>query len=111
MGVAGLLKSEMFGLRSTVDTETRRRLDRRNYLFAMGDKRNEEQNEELSRLSNELSDLGFASDFKDPYFTLFVQKMALHTKFHKETLTPEEQQEQDAIADAIIDEILKEEKG
>ncbi|MBU0968681.1 MAG: AAA family ATPase [Proteobacteria bacterium] len=111
MGVAGLLKSEMFGLRSTVDTETRRRLDRRNYLFAMGDKRTEEQNEELSRLSNELSDLGFASDFKDPYFTLFVQKMALHTKFHKETLTPEEQQEQDAIADAIIDEILREEQG
>ena len=30
MRVAGLLKSELFGLRSTVDSETLRRMDRRN---------------------------------------------------------------------------------
>ncbi len=109
MGVSGLLKSELFGLRSTVDSETLRRLDKRNYLFALGRARNKTQDEELARLSDELSDLGFASDFKDPYFAMFVQKMAAHTKFHKETLTPQEQQEQDAIADEIIEEILKEE--
>jgi predicted ATPase len=108
MGVTGLLKSEMFGLRSTIDSETQRRLDRRYYLFALDKQRTQEQDAELSLLSKELSDLGFASDFKDPYFAQFVRKMALHTKFHKETLTPEEQQEQDAIADEIIDEILKE---
>ncbi len=34
--------------------------------------------------------------------------MALHTRFHKSTLTLEEQQEQDAIAEEIIDEILLE---
>lgn len=109
MGVAGLLKSELFGLRSTVDTETLRRLDRRNVLFAL-DARTPEQNAELSRLSDELSDLGFASDFKDPYYAAFVKKMALHTKFHKEVLTPEELQQQDAIADDIISEILAEEE-
>ena len=106
MGVAGLLKSELFGLRSTVDLETRRRLDHRNYLFALGDARTAAQNTELTKLSRELSDLGFANDFKDPYFEMFVKKMALHTKFHKDTLTPEEQKEQDEIADSIIDEIL-----
>jgi hypothetical protein len=37
--------------------------------------------------------------------------MAKHTKFHKPTLTPAEQAEQDAIADSIIDEILREEDG
>ncbi|WNM63550.1 AAA family ATPase [Candidatus Nitrospira neomarina] len=110
MGVSGLLKSDLFGLRSTVDSETLRRLDRRNYLFAKGNERTSEENNELARLSDELSDLGFAKDFKDPYYALFVSKMARHTKFHKETLTPAEQQEQDAIADAIIDEILREEK-
>ena len=109
MGIAGLLKSDLFGLRSTVDTETQRRLDRRNYLFAFGEKRTKDQNDEMTRLSDELSDLGFSSDFKDPYYSMFIRKMALRTKFHKTKLTPEEQKEQDAVVDEIIDEILKEE--
>jgi predicted ATPase len=110
MGVTGLLRSELFGLRSTIDSETRRRLDRRNFLFAQGVNRSYSENEELTRLSDELSDLGFASDFKDPYYAMFISKMALHTKFHKDTLTPNEQKEQNDIADAIIDEILREEE-
>lgn len=109
MGFAGLLKSELFGLRSTVDTETRRRLDRRNYLFAIGARRTIAQTEEMAKLSEELSELGFASDFKDPYLELFVKKMALHTQFHKDVLTPELQAEQDRVANEIIDEILAEE--
>lgn len=109
MGFAGLLKSELFGLRSTVDSETLRRLDRRNYLYALGEKRSTDENSEMTRLSDELSDLGFAKDFKDPYYEMFVKKMALHTKFHQDILTPEEQREQDAIADSIITEILLEE--
>jgi hypothetical protein len=93
-----------------VDSESRRRLDRRNFLFAKGHDRTPAEDEELTRLSDELSDLGFAtSDFKDPYYALFISKMALHTKFHKDTLTPEEQKEQDAIADSIIEKILGEE--
>jgi predicted ATPase len=111
MGFAGLLKSELFGLRSTVDTETRRRLDRRNYLYALGDKRTKKQSDEMTRLSEELADLGFASDFKDPYLEMFVKKMALHTKFHQDTLTPELQAEQDRVANDIIDEILAEENA
>lgn len=110
MGFAGLLKSELFGLRSTVDTETRRRLDHRNYLYALGDKRTSAQNTELTRLSAELSELGFASDFKDPYLEMFVKQMALRTEFHKDVLTPEEQAAQDKAASAIIDKILAERK-
>ena len=110
MGFAGLLKSELFGLRSTVDTETRRRLDHRNYLYALGNKRTKAQNAELTKLSEELSELGFASDFKDPYLELFVKQMALHTQFHKDVLTPEEQAAQDKAAGAIIDKILAERK-
>jgi predicted ATPase len=110
MGFAGLLKSEFFGLRSTVDSETRRRLDRRNHLFALGDDdRTASQTAEMKRLSKELADLGFASEFKDHYFELFVKKMALHTQFHKDVLTPELQAEQDRVARQIIEEILAEE--
>jgi len=108
MGVTGLLKSELFGLSSTLDVETERRLFRRNALFAL-DTRTTDQENELRYLSTELADLGFSNaDFKDPFYAKFVRKMAKHSRFHKPTLTPEEQAEQDAIADDIINEILKE---
>lgn len=109
MGVTGLLKSELFGLSSTLDIETERRLFRRNELFVKSP-RTPEEDVELSRLSAELSDLGFSTaDFRDPDYALFVRKMAQHRRFRKPVLTPEEQAEQDAIADSIIDEILREE--
>lgn len=111
MGVTGLLKSELFGLSSTLDVETERRLFRRNELFVKSP-RTEQEEAELSRLSTELADLGFStSDFRDPDYALFVRKMAQHHRFRKPTLTPEEQAERDAIADSIIDEILREEDG
>ncbi|WP_339754738.1 AAA family ATPase [uncultured Marinobacter sp.] len=109
MGVTGLLKSELFGLSSTLDTETERRLFRRNELFATDD-RNPDQDEELRRLSAELADLGFSNaDFKDPQYAKFVRRMAKHTHFHKPRLSPEEQAEEDRIADEVISDILREE--
>ncbi|HBS54824.1 MAG TPA: AAA family ATPase [Stenotrophomonas sp.] len=110
MGVTGLLKSDLFGLSSTLDIETERRLFRRNELFVKTP-RTLEEDAELSRLSAELADLGFSTtDFRDPDYALFVRKMAQHRKFRKPTLTPEERVEQDHIADEIIDEILREER-
>lgn len=111
MGVTGLLKSELFGLSSTLDIETERRLFRRNELFVKTP-RTAAEDVELNRLSTELADLGFSTaDFRDPDYALFVRKMAQHRKFRKPVLTPAEQAEQDAIADSIIDEILREENG
>lgn len=109
MGVTGLLKSELFGLSSTLDIETERRLFRRNELFVQKP-RTPEEDTELSRLSAELADLGFSTaDFRDPDYALFVRKMAQHRRFRKPVLTREEQAAQDAIADSIIAEILREE--
>lgn len=111
MGVTGLLKSELFGLASTLDSETERRLFRRNELYVKSP-RTAEEDAELSRLSAELADLGFSTaDFRDPDYALFVRKMVQHRKFRKPVLTPEEQAEQDAIADDIINDILSEEAG
>jgi predicted ATPase len=109
MGVTGLLKSDLFGLSSTLDVETERRLLRRNELFVK-DPRSPEEDAELSRLSAELADLGFsAADFRDPDYALFVRKMAQHRKFRKPLLSPEERAEQDRVAGEIIEEILREE--
>lgn len=111
MGVTGLLKSELFGLTSTLDVETERRLARRNELYVK-QPRTAEEDAELTLLSAELSDLGFSTaDFRDPNYALFVRKMAEHRKFRKPTLSPEEQAEQEKVADEIIDEILREEDG
>jgi energy-coupling factor transporter ATP-binding protein EcfA2/ABC-type transport system involved in cytochrome c biogenesis ATPase subunit len=116
MGVTGLLKSELFGLSSTLDIETERRLFRRNELLARKTLGNPalspDENAELTRLSGELADLGFsAADFRDPDYALFVRKMAEHRRFRKPTLTPQEQADQDRIASQIIEEILREETG
>ena len=109
MGVTGLLKSELFGLSSTLDMETERRLKRRNDLFVKSP-RTVEEDAELTRLSTELADLGFSNaDFRDPDYALFVRKLAEHRRLRRPNLTAEELAEQDRIADRIIDEILREE--
>lgn len=110
MGVTGLLKSELFGLSSTLDPETERRLYRRNELFALGEERTVNEDEELTYLSTELADLGFSTtDFKDPVYALFAKKMAQRNRLAKAPVTAAEKAEQDAIAEEIINEILNEE--
>jgi len=111
MGVTGLLKSDVFGLSSTLDAETERRLLRRNDLFVKSS-RTPDENAELTRLSAELSDLGFSTaDFRDPDYALFVRKLAQHRKLRKPALSTADQAEQDRIASKIINEILREEDG
>lgn len=111
MGVTGLLKSDLFGLSSTLDPETERRLLRRNELFVK-EPRTADEDAELSRLSAELSDLGFStSDFRDPDYALFVRKMAERSKLRQPNLSPAERAEKEALAADIIDEILREESG
>lgn len=110
MGVTGLLKSELFGLSSTLDIETERRLKRRNDLFVKSPRTADEE-AELTCLSTELADLGFSNaDFRDPDYALFVRKLAEHRKLRRPNLTMEEIAQQDTIADQIIDEILREEE-
>jgi predicted ATPase len=109
-GVNGLLKSELFGLQSTVDSETMRQMYRRNMLYAK-EKRLPEEELELARISRKLADLGFATDFRDPYYELFVKHMSKRTEFQKQTLTPNEIAAQDAAAHEIIDQILAEENA
>jgi predicted ATPase len=109
MGVTGLLKSELFGLSSTLDPETERRLRRRNDLFVKSP-RTAAEDAGLTRLSSELADLGFSTaDFRDPDYALFVQKMAQHRSLRQPILTSQQRAEQDRVADEIIEEILRKE--
>lgn len=85
-------------------------LRKRRELSVVESPRTIDEDVELTRLSSELAGLGFSTaDFRDPDYALFVRKMAQHRRFRKSVLSPEEQAEQDRIADEIIDEILREE--
>lgn len=113
MGVAGLLKSDMFGLPSTVDLPTLGKLDRRNELIAKGvkDALDAADTIELERLRAELDDLGFSQEHRDPMYQLFMQKMAeVRALPTTSLLTPQELAAQEKLAQAIVTELVKRER-
>ena len=113
MGVAGLLKSDMFGLASTVDLPTLAKLDRRNELIAKGvqDALSADETQELERLRAQLDDLGFSREHRDPMYQLFMQKMAeVRALPTTSLLTPQELAAQEQLAKAIVAELVKRER-
>jgi predicted ATPase len=106
MGFAGLLKSPLFGLRSTVDPNTMSLLDKRAALYAMGKQRSPAQEHEMKELSDKLAQLGFIREFRDPYFEQFSKAMAKRKEFQKPILSPSEMEAQSKVANEILDEIL-----
>ncbi len=113
MGVAGLLKSEMFGLPSTLDRDTLGKLEQRNTLLAKkhrGDLENAES-AELQTLQAYLEDLGFAHESRDPLYQLFIEKMyAIKSAPLDEVLSAEELAKQEKLAERIVAELIKREK-
>jgi hypothetical protein len=113
MGIAGLLKSDMFGLASTLDAPTLRKLDERNALIA---KRSLEgldgtEQERLVRLQNSLDDLGFAREYRDPLYQKFIEEMyRARRKPLTELFSNDELQEQTQLANQIVEKIVKQEK-
>jgi predicted ATPase len=105
MGVQGILRN-MFGLRSAVGTEIQGKLDDRTRLLAIGDARTAEEDNEFRRLSDELTDLGFGREFRDPDYAQFIRALARRPEFRKPVLSVSEQMNQEKIADEILDDIL-----
>lgn len=113
MGVSGLLKSDMFGLASTVDLPTLEKLNRRNELIAksaMGGL-NVNETDELVRLRAHLDDLGFSREHRDPMYQLFIQKMyEVRAQPTTSLLSPQELKAQEQLAMAIVAELVKRER-
>jgi predicted ATPase len=75
MGVAAILTSDLFGLRSTLDIPTQDRLDRRRELaFRDDEDLTQEDERELSRLNNILSHLDFSITARDPLYQDFASE-------------------------------------
>jgi predicted ATPase len=107
IGVEGLLKSELYGLRSTLAPEILEKLDEHYRLLGKQEKTSEEEMK-LIRLANELNSLHVSRTHPNPYFEQFANAIA-KTIPEQNVLTKEEIEEQANLADEILTEILAEE--
>jgi predicted ATPase len=110
IGVEGLLKSELYGLRSTLAPEILQSLDRHYFLLGKPDKTDDEK-AELMRLAAKLNELGVARTHPNPYFELFASAMARRrTPEHETALSKAEIDSQTKLADEVLAEVLAAEK-
>lgn len=113
MGVSGLLKSDMFGLRSTLDHPTQELLNERNRLIAKAEKTQLPPNEKskLKKLRVRLDDLGFMYESRDPLYQLFIKKMyEARSAPLEEMFSKAELEKQERLAKKILKEMVKKEK-
>jgi energy-coupling factor transporter ATP-binding protein EcfA2 len=114
MGITGLLTSDLFGLPTTLDIETQKKLDRKRELVVKKEIKPEkftfDDKKEQDILDEELSKMGFLSAFRDPLYSKFLTAIREYDLFKKPILTPEERKKQETLALEIIKELKKEEK-
>jgi predicted ATPase len=110
IGVEGLLKSDLYGLRSTLAPEVLQRLDRHYVLLGKKNKTNKDQ-AELMRLASELNELGVSRTHPNPYFESFANAMARRRSTEgKAELSKAEIDSQAELADEVLEEVLAEER-
>ncbi len=110
MGVAGILTSELFGLRSALDLPTQQLLDEQRVLAAK-EQLTQQQRHRLGELTEQLDRLGFMSMEEDPlyaaFITRFIQREDASIR-EQVALTPEQQEERMHLVDEIISELIAE---
>ncbi len=113
LGVDNILKSELFGLPSTLDEPTLQKIEKRNCLAIKNanDRASEEELFELNQLHNELQTLGFTNPFNDPLYQKFaVAYQKYEQEEHNVTYSSDQLKKQEEIALSIINRLKSEEK-
>lgn len=117
MGINGLLRTELYGLRSSLDLPTLKKIDERDDLRAkqkelqnQGRDLNPKERLRLIELSDELALLGFSRDYRDPNEKDFADAMARRRSKEKIplVLTPKMLKDQEKLADEVLNQILGE---
>lgn len=109
MGVSAILTSDLFRLRTTLDSDTQNKLDRQQ-LLATKDKSAGEA-AELAEINKELHGLGFTQDVRDPLYRLFLRAWTEQqdpTWNATVVLTPEQQALRDQLAAEIVAQLREE---
>ena len=111
IGVEGLLKSELYGLRSTLAPEVLDKLDR-HYELLGKEKKTDAEQAELMQLARELNELGVSRTHPNPYFEHFANAMAQRRGAESEVaLSKAEIEAQARLADEVLKEVLAEGRG
>lgn len=108
IGVEGLLKSELFGLRSTLAPEVLKKIDE-HYRLLGKPNRTTEEDEDVRRLAVELNSLGISQTHPNPYFEEFAKAMARKSPGPDIEVSKEQIDEQARLADEILSELRDEE--
>lgn len=114
MGIDGLLQSEYYGLRTVLDTETKKKLDKKYDLMVKSKENNDNLKEseklELEELTKNLEDMIFSRNIPtDIYYDEYVA--AMHKIYREKTsnmLSKEEIDERNAKAEEILRGLLGE---
>jgi len=112
MGIAGLLTSEIYGLRSQLDLGTLELLDRKREL-AVKAKLTEQEKKELAKLNKQLARLDFTNTVRDPLYEEFVKaktKLEIEEGLHVPVLTKEQQEKQKKLALQVLRDLKAKEK-
>jgi predicted ATPase len=107
MGVAAILTSDLFRLRSTLDSKTQADLDRQRTLSKQSSLTPEDE-DELRNLHLRLHSLGFAQTARDPLYELFMKAWAEREDpawARSAQLTPEQRLARSRLAAQIVDEL------
>jgi energy-coupling factor transporter ATP-binding protein EcfA2 len=111
MGVAALLMSDVYGLRSELDVVTLRKLDKRRRL-AIKKKPTEKDRAQLAKLNRWVEEHDFTTGDRDPLYTRFVQEMTEAERkegLQKAELTQGQYKRQKKLARTIVSKLRKKE--
>jgi predicted ATPase len=111
MGVQAILTSDLFRLRSTLDIETQRVLDRQRQLSGKKGELSPEEEVELRTINTKLYHLGLSKSIRDPLYELFITKWTEREKpewAEAVELTPKQLKDREALAAEIASEIAGE---
>lgn len=111
MGVAAILTSDLFRLKSTLDAQTQADLDRQRQLAIKEDKTPEEERE-LRELNEFLHGKGFTQTIRDPLYKLFVRAWAEREDpawADSVELTPEQLRSRERLAEELVAELQADE--
>jgi predicted ATPase len=88
MGIAGILTSDLYGLRSSLDLETLTQLDRMRDLATKPGELTDDEKLNLRELREKLGGVDFASQVRDPLYSQFVEAMSEYDRQERANRPP-----------------------
>jgi hypothetical protein len=110
MGVAGILRSDLFGLPTILDIETQTKLNRKRYLQGklMRNDITETEYQEYQTLKADLEEVGFYEEVEDKWFKMYLSEMSKYDFIQKPEYTEEEKKMLEEASKKAVEMIVQE---